>query len=361
MSSSIGKIFKLTTFGESHGVAIGGIVEGCPAGLKIDLDYIQNQLDKRRPGSSSIFSSRSEPDKVEILSGLFEGVTLGTPIGFLIRNHDQKSEDYNLLKDVFRPSHADFSYQKKYGVRDYRGGGRSSARETANWIVGGAIASQILSLKGIELYSYVKSIGGITLNDNYNDLNLEKIYNNDVRCPSDKVASKMRKLINLCKENGDTIGGEVFTVLRGVPAGLGSPVFNKLHSALSQAIMSINACKGVEFGSGFSGIKNKGSEENDVFVSDFDSVKTLTNNSGGVQGGISNGQDIYFKSGFKPVSTLMKKQRTIDSKLNKVDLKASGRHDPCVLPRVVPVVDAVSALVLLDQYLLNKTIKLSDI
>lgn len=361
MSSSIGKIFKLTTFGESHGVAIGGILEGCPAGLQIDFYAIQKNLNRRRPGSESIFSSRNEHDKVEFLSGILDGITLGTPIGFLINNQDQKPGDYNTFKDVFRPSHADYTYQEKYGLRDHRGGGRSSARETANWVVAGSIASQVLSLKGISIYSYVQSIGSVFLKSSVDELDLNLIYENEVRCPCQKMAKKMKDIINTCKDNGDTVGGEIFTIIKGLPPGLGAPVFNKLNASLAMAIMSVNACKGVAFGSGFLGARNKGSEENDVFVKDENGVRTLSNNSGGIQGGISNGEDICFQSAFKPVSTISKEQQSINSDFQKIHMKFTGRHDPCIVPRAVPVVSSLAAIVVLDHFLLNKTIKLTDL
>ena len=361
MSSSIGKLFRLPTFGESHGFAIGGILDGCPAGLDVDVDYIQNYLDKRKPGVSVLSSERKEWDRVKFLSGIFEGRTLGSPIGFLIKNNDSQSKDYDSLKDVFRPSHADFTYENKYGLRDYRGGGRSSARETANWVVAGAIASKILSTKGVYIYSYVSSIGDIDIDVNYKKLDLETIYNNNVRCPSKNIADKMKKLIQNCKNDGDSVGGRISTVIKGVPLGLGEPVFDKLQSAISGAIMSINACKGIEFGTGFKSSRNKGSDENDLFVLKSNTIRTETNNSGGIQGGISNGEDIFFRAAFKPVSTILKKQSTISNKGQKVSINPSGRHDPCVVPRAVPIVDSLTAMIILDYYLLNKTTKLSDL
>jgi len=361
MSSSIGKLFRLTTFGESHGSAIGGVLEGCPAGLKIDFKYVQNYLDKRRPGANCLSSQRKEHDIVHFLSGIFNGVTLGTPIGFLIKNKDAKSSDYNNLKDVYRPSHADFTYDKKYGIRDYRGGGRSSARETANWVVAGSIASQILSKKGISIQSYVSSVGNVNIELDYKELDLDAIYTNEVRCPSEKVAKKMINVIQECQKNGDTVGGKVFCVVKNIPIGLGQPVFNKLQADLAKAIMSINACRGVEFGSGFLSSQSMGSCENDVFVVNKQDVGTKTNNSGGVQGGISNGEDLFFQAAFKPVSTIMQPQVTVDKKMKKKIINPSGRHDPCVVPRVVPIVDSLAAIVILDHYLLNKTTKMSDL
>ena len=362
MSSSIGNLFRLTTFGESHGVAIGGIIDGCPSGLKLDLDYIQEFLNKRRPGFSVLSSERKEPDEVEFLSGLFEGVTLGTPIGFLIKNNDIKSEDYSQLKDLFRPSHADFTYEKKYEIRDYRGGGRSSARETANWIVGGAIASQVLKIKDISIHSYVSSIGSICIDEAEANIDLSSIYKSDVRCPIESVAKKMEKLIKDCKSDGDTIGGQISTVVKGLPVGLGEPVFDKLQSAIARSIMSINACKGIEFGLGFSSSKKRASETNDLFiVSKQNNIETKTNHSGGLLGGISNGNDLCFKSAFKAVSTIFKKQETVDNSLRNISYSPSGRHDPCVVPRVVPIIDSLTAMIILDFYLLNKTTKLSSL
>ena len=361
MSLSIGKLFRLTTFGESHGPAIGGILEGCPAGLKLDLKYVQNSLDLRKPGTSFLSSQRREHDVVQFLSGVFNGVTLGTPIGFLIKNKDAKSSDYNNLKDVYRPSHADFTYEKKYGIRDHRGGGRSSARETANWVVAGSIASQILSIKGISIHSYVSSVGNISVDLDYKELDLDTIYSNEVRCPSQKVANKMINIIQECQKTGDTVGGKVFCVVKNLPIGLGDPVFGKLQADIARAVMSINACKGVEFGAGFLSSKSTGSCQNDVFVSTDKGVGTKTNNSGGVQGGISNGEDLFFQAAFKPVSTIMKNQYTIDKSMKNITINPSGRHDPCVVPRVVPIVDALVAIVILDHYLLNKTIKIQDL
>lgn len=361
MSSSIGKLFRLTTFGESHGVAMGGVIDGCPSGFEIDFDHIQQFLDKRRPGSSAIYSQRNESDKVEFLSGFLDGVTLGSSIGFVVKNSDQKSKDYSNYQDVFRPSHSDYTYESKYGIRDNRGGGRSSARETVNWVVAGAIATQILGLKNISIYSYVSAVGDIVLNQHYNKLNLNNIYNNNVRCPSAKTAALMESLINSCKKNGDTIGGQVSTIIKGLPVGLGEPVFDKLNASLAKAIIGINACRGIEFGSGFAGSSRRGSDENDEFFVDSSTIKVKTNNSGGIQGGISNGQEVFFKSAFKPVSTIMKKQSTINNKLKQVDLMPVGRHDPCVVPRAVPIISALTAIIVLDHYLLSKTTKLSDL
>jgi len=361
MSSSIGNLFKLTTFGESHGPAVGGIIDGCPSGLQINFDKVQSFLNRRKPASNFIMSSRNENDKVEFLSGILDGKTLGTPIGFIVRNKDAQSKDYENLKDVFRPSHADFTYEKKYGLRDYRGGGRSSARETVNWVVAGAIASQILSQKKIFINSYVSSVGDIDIGLDYLDVDTEAIDSSPLRCPIQEKSVEMEKLIKKCKSDGDTVGGCVSTVVKGIMPGLGEPVFGKLQSALGKSILNINACKGIEFGLGFEYAARKGSEGNDLFVAEFGSVRTKTNNSGGIQGGISNGENICFKSAFKPVSTIFKNQATIDKNMQKITINPSGRHDACVLPRVVPVIDALTAMTILDYYLLNKTTKLSDL
>jgi len=361
MSSSIGNLFRLTTFGESHGSSIGGIIDGCPSGFSIDLKSLQQYLDRRRPGASSIVSQRKEFDEVEILSGVFEGKSLGTPIGFLIKNIDQKSKDYDALKSVYRPSHADFTYDKKYGVRDYRGGGRSSARETANWVVAGAIAAQILKTKGIVVCSFVSSVGGVDISEDYVNLDLDAVYKNEVRCPCTKSAKLMQAVIKKCRDNGDTVGGCVSTVVKGVPFGLGEPVFNKFQAGISRAIMSINACKGISFGSGFSSSTKTGSMENDEFILNSGAVSTKTNNSGGVQGGITNGQDVYFHAAFKPVSTLMQSQNTVTADCKEIAFTAAGRHDPCVVPRAVCVVESLTAIVILDYYLLNKTTKISEL
>ena len=361
MSSSIGNLFRLTTFGESHGSSIGGIIDGCPSGFSIDLKNIQDCLDRRKPGSSSIVSQRKESDMVEILSGVFEGKTLGTPIGFLIKNIDQKSKDYDTLKSIYRPSHADFTYDKKYGVRDYRGGGRSSARETANWVVAGTIAAQILKTKGIHVYSYVSSVGGIDVAENYINLDLDAVYNSEVRCPCAKSANLIKDVIEKCKGNGDTVGGCVSTIVKGVPFGLGEPVFNKFQVGIASAVMSINACKGISFGSGFSSSTKTGSTENDAFILKSGVLSTKTNNSGGVQGGITNGEDVCFHVAFKPVSTLMQSQQTVSEDYKEIAFTASGRHDPCVVPRAVCVVESLTAIAILDYYLLHKTTKISDL
>jgi len=347
--NSFGTLFKLTTFGESHGAAIGGIIDGCPAGLTLDLEAVQAALNRRKPGQSKIVTQRKEADEVVFLSGIFEGKTTGTPIGFHIKNTNQKSKDYSHNADVFRPSHADFTYTKKYGLRDYRGGGRSSARETANWVVGGAIAKQLL--KDISIQAYTSSVGDLFLEKPYQALDLSKVDTNIVRCPDTAMAQQMISKIEAVKKQGDTLGGTITCVIENVPIGLGEPVFNKLHAALGQAMLSINAVKGFEYGSGFCGAKMKGSEHNDLFNADG---TTQTNLSGGIQGGISNGMPIYFRVAFKPVATILQKQETIDSKGNKVIMQGKGRHDPCVVPRAVPIVEALAALVLADFYLLNK-------
>ena len=351
--NSFGNIFKLSTFGESHGPALGGVIDGCPSGLKIDLDAIELEMNRRKPGQSAIVTQRKEQDSVTFYSGIFEGVTTGTPIGFLIHNTDQKSKDYSHIKDTYRPSHADYVYDKKYGNRDYRGGGRSSARETACRVVAGAIAKQILS--DVKITAFVSSVGDIKINKHYSELDFSEIENNPVRCADPNTASSMEKFIKEIRKEGDTVGGIVSCVIENTPVGLGEPVFDKLHADLGKAMLSINAVKGFEYGSGFKGTQLKGSEHNDSFNSDG---KTKTNNSGGIQGGISNGMDIYFNVAFKPVATIMKAQETIDSKNNVVEMTGKGRHDPCVVPRAVPIVEAMAALVLVDFYLINRTIKL---
>ena len=351
--NTFGNIFKLTTFGESHGAALGGVIDGCPSGLKIDLNAIQIEMDRRKPGQSAIVTQRKESDTVTFYSGIFEGETTGTPIGFLIHNTDQKSKDYSHIKDSYRPSHADYVYDKKYGKRDYRGGGRSSARETACRVVAGAIAKQILS--NVKITAYVSSVGEIKIDKHYSDLDFSEIEKNPVRCADSNTASLMEERIREIRKEGDTIGGIVSCVIENTPIGLGEPVFDKLHADLGKAMLSINAVKGFEYGSGFEGTKLRGSQHNDSFNSDG---KTKTNNSGGIQGGISNGMDIYFNVAFKPVATIMKSQETIDSENNVVEMKGKGRHDPCVVPRAVPIVEAMAALVLVDFYLINRTIKL---
>lgn len=352
-----GKLFTLTTFGESHGVAIGGIIDGCPSNIEIDFEFIQNELDRRKPGQSTIVSQRKESDKVIFLSGIFEGKTTGTPIGFVINNENQKSKDYEHLKDVYRPSHADYTYQQKYGIRDYNGGGRSSARETTCRIVAGAIAKLILKRSGITINAYVSQVGHIQVLKNYLELNLNEIETTEIRCPELETAQKMIDLIKSIKKEGDTIGGCVSAVIKGVPAGLGEPVFDKLNAELGKAMLSINAAKGFEIGSGFNSTKYKGSELNDIFVNENNKIKTKTNNSGGVQGGISNGEDIFFNVAFKPVATLMQKQKSVNVLGKEIILEGKGRHDPCVLPRAVPIVEAMAALVILDYYLIQNAKK----
>ena len=347
--NTIGKLFKLTTFGESHGEALGGIIEGCPSGIKLDFDAINLEMSRRKPGQSSIVTQRKEEDNIQFMSGIFDGKTTGTSIGFLIPNTDQKSQDYSDIKNTYRPSHADYVYEKKYGIRDYRGGGRSSARETAIRVVAGAIAKQIIPT--IKINAFVSSIGDIYLNKPYQDLDFSKIESNVVRCPDSETASKMEQLIRETKKDGDTVGGTITCVIQNVPIGLGEPVFDKLHADLGKAMLSINAVKGFEYGSGFCGAQMKGSEHNDLYNPDG---TTKTNLSGGIQGGISNGMDIYFRVAFKPVATLIQKQEVLDNQGNIVELQGKGRHDPCVLPRAVAIVEAMAALVLADFYLINK-------
>lgn len=350
--NTIGKNYRLTTFGESHGEAIGGIIDGCPAGIELNFEQIQYELDRRKPGQSNIVTQRKESDTVKFLSGIFEGKTTGTSIGFIIPNENQKSKDYGHIEEVFRPSHADFTYHQKYGIRDHRGGGRSSARETANWIVGGAIAKQIL--KGIEINAYTSSVGDLFLEKPYQALDFSKVESNIVRCPDEEIAEQMISKIHEVRKAGDTIGGTVTCVLKNVPIGLGEPIFDKLHARLGQAMLGINAVKGFEYGSGFCGAKMKGSEHNDLFNEDG---TTKSNLSGGIQGGISNGMDIYFRVAFKPVATIMQEQETINSKGEIVKMQGKGRHDPCVVPRAVPIVEALAAMVLLDFVLLDKARK----
>ncbi|WP_185877770.1 chorismate synthase [Blattabacterium cuenoti] len=352
-----GSLFRVSTFGESHGKALGGIIDGCPSGLKIDLKKIQIELNRRRPGQSSIVTSRNELDKVNFLSGIFNGKTTGTPIGFIIYNNDYKPKDYHHIKNIYRPSHSDFSYEEKYGIRDYRGGGRSSARETVCRVVAGSIAKQII--KNIKIISYVSSVGDISVNIPYQklDLSIESIEKSAVRCPDPYTSKKMIEKIKSIKNNGDTIGGTITCIIKNIPSGIGEPVFNKLHAELGKAMLSINAVKGFEYGSGFNGTKLTGSEHNDLFISE---KKTKTNFSGGIQGGISNGMDIYFKIAFKPVATIMKKQKTIDKSGNFVYLKGVGRHDPCVLPRAVPIVESMTALVIVNYWMYKKLSKYNN-
>ena len=356
--NTFGEIFRLTTFGESHGPAIGGVIDGMPAGICIDLGVVQHELDRRRPGQSALTTPRKESDRVEILSGLFEGKTTGTPIGFIIRNENQHSADYDNLRDVFRPSHADYTYYNKYGIRDHRGGGRASARETAARCVAGAFAKIALQAYGIDVKAYTSQVGGIALPGTYKDYDLNAIESNAVRCPDPATAEKMADLIKSVKAEGDTIGGIITGVITGVPVGVGEPAFGKLHAALGAAMLSINAAKGFDYGSGFAGVTQRGSEQNDLFVTDNEGhVHTLTNNSGGIQGGISNGEDIYFRVAFKPVATLLREQATIDKEGHAATVKARGRHDACVLPRAVPVVESMAAMTLLDYLLLANLYK----
>ena len=358
MRNRIGNIFSLTSFGESHGAAIGGVIDGMPAGVKIDMDEVQKELNRRRPGQSSIVTARDEKDKVKILSGVFEGVTTGTSIGFVIENTNQHSNDYSNIKEAFRPSHADYTYTSKYGIRDYRGGGRSSARETAARVVAGAFARQALNQLGVEIYAYTSQVGNICLDKDYRKYDKSNIESNIVRCPDSEKAQEMIDLITEVKQEGDTIGGVITCVVKGVPVGLGEPVFGKLQAQLGAAMLSINAVKGFEYGMGFDFATARGSEVNDAFVCEAGKVSTKTNNSGGIQGGISNGEDIYFRVAFKPVATLLRDVETINEKGENLTLHAKGRHDPCVLPRAVPIVEAMAAIVILDNYLMNKTVKL---
>ena len=356
--NSFGQIFRITTFGESHGNAIGVIIDGCPAGLPINEDFIQTEMARRRPGQSKIVTQRKESDQVEILSGVFAGKTIGTPISLLIRNADARSKDYSHIADKYRPSHADFTWQKKFGRRDYRGGGRSSARETAARVAAGAIAKLLLRENGIEVCAYVSRVGNIEVEKSYQELDLSQVETTPVRCPDLEVAQKMTELILQIRKEGDTIGGNVTCVISGCPAGLGEPVFDKIHADLGKAILSINACKGFEYGSGFSGVGQRGSEHNDIFYQEGDQVKTRTNRSGGIQGGITNGMDIYFKAAFKPVATIVLAQESVNEAGQQVEVKGKGRHDPCVLPRAVPIVEAMAALVVADHFLRQLTAKL---
>lgn len=351
--NSFGQLFRLTTFGESHGKALGGVIDGCPAGITLDVEQIQAELDRRKPGQSAIVTQRKEPDTVEIYSGIFEGKTTGTPIGFAIHNTNQKSQDYSHIKDSYRPSHADYVYDQKYGFRDYRGGGRSSARETASRVVAGAIAKQFLN--GIQINAFVSQVGEMKLDKPYQELDFSQIESNPVRCPDPEMAQQMEEYIKAIKKEGDTIGGVITCVIQNVPVGLGEPVFDKLHARLGEAMLSINAVKGFEYGSGFEGVKMKGSQHNDAYNTDG---TTQTNRSGGIQGGISNGMDIYFNVAFKPVATVLQSYETINKEGEKVTAQGKGRHDPCVVPRAVPIVEAMAALVLADYALLARTNKI---
>jgi chorismate synthase len=355
MGSNYGNIFKISTFGESHGVGIGVIVDGCPAGVNFDLEFIQAELSRRKPGQSRITTQRQEDDAFEVLSGVFEGKTTGTPIAMVIRNTDQRSKDYGHIADQFRPSHADFTYQAKYGIRDHRGGGRSSARETAARVAAGALAKLALKTLGIHITAYVSKVGTLALNTPYQQLDLAIAETNAVRCPDTAIAQQMFDYIDAIRKEGDSIGGVVSCVCTGVPVGLGEPVFDKLHAELGKAMLGINAVKGFEYGSGFEGVAMKGSQHNDEFYLENGVTKTKSNHSGGIQGGISNGQDIYFNVAFKPVATIMQDQDSLDKHGNVVTVSGKGRHDPCVVPRAVPIVEAMAAIVLLDFYLLAKT------
>lgn len=355
--NTFGHIFRLTTFGESHGEAVGGVVDGMPAGIDIDIDFIQQELNRRRPGQSSITTSRQEADQIELLSGVFEGKSTGCPIGFIVRNTNQHSQDYENMRCLFRPSHADYTYFLKYGIRDHRGGGRSSARITISRCVGGALAKLVLKQLGISVQAYTSQVGNIALERDYKLYDLSQTETNAVRCPDPEKAAQMEALIAEVKSEGDTIGGIITCVIKGCPVGLGEPEFDKLHAALGAAMLSINAVKGFEYGEGFEGVTAKGSEQNDIFTVTNGQITTATNHSGGIQGGISNGQDIYFRVAFKPVATILSEQATVDTEGNPTRFTAKGRHDPCVLPRAVPVVEAMAAMTILDYYLQDRTPK----
>ena len=357
--NTFGQIFRITTFGESHGAALGGVIDGFPAGIDVDLGFVQRELDRRRPGQSALTTPRREADRVEILSGLLDGRSTGCPVGFIVRNENQHSADYDNLRDVYRPSHADYTYQAKYGLRDHRGGGRSSARETVARCVAGAFAKLALRQAGISVAAYTSQVGPLALDPDYTRYDLSLTETNPVRCPDPEMAARMAALIAEVKGRGDTVGGVITGVVKGCPPGLGDPVFGKLHAALGAAMLSINAAKGFDYGLGFAGAAGFGSEQNDEFCTDADGrIRTRTNRSGGIQGGISNGEDIYFRVAFKPVATLLRDQATVDAAGHAVTLRARGRHDACVLPRAVPIVEAMAAITLLDHYLLNQTVRL---
>ncbi len=358
MGNTFGKLFKISTFGESHGLGLGVVIDGCPAGLAIDEDFIRAEMQRRKPGQSKITTQRKEEDEFQILSGVFEGKSTGTPIGMVILNTDQKSKDYSHISDKFRPSHADFTYFEKFGTRDYRGGGRSSARETAARVAAGSIAKLLLKHYGISVQAYVSQVGDLKLEKNYQELDLNKTEDNIVRCPDQKTADLMIDYIDDVRKSRDTVGGIVSCVAKGVPPGIGEPVFDRLHAELGKAMLSINAVKGFEYGSGFEGVKMRGSEHNDAFYQDGDRVRTRTNHSGGIQGGISNGEDIYFNVAFKPVATIMQDQESVNESGETVTVSGKGRHDPCVVPRAVPIVEAMCALVLADYILLSRTNKI---
>lgn len=353
--NSFGEIFRITTFGESHGEALGVVIDGCPPNILFDFDFVQSELNRRKPGQSNISTSRNEDETFEVLSGLFEGKTTGTPLTMMVRNNNQKSEDYNKLKDIYRPGHADYTYQQKYGIRDYRGGGRQSARETVARVLAGAVAKMYLKSQGISIQAYVSQVYNIKLEKEYSDLDLSQIEHNVVRCPDPEKAKEMIALIEQTKAEGDTLGGVISCVCKGVPVGLGQPVFDKLHAQLGKAILSINACKGFEIGNGFESVNLKGSENNDAFVTNNNKqINTKTNHNGGILGGISNGMDIFFRAAFKPVSSIKKQQDTINTSYENTSIQIDGRHDPCVVPRAVPIVEAMAALVLIDMLLRNK-------
>ena len=359
MRNTFGHIFTLTTFGESHGEAVGGVIDGMPAGIDIDMEFIQSELNRRRPGQSAITTSRQEADRVELLSGVFEGKSTGCPIGFIVRNTNQHSNDYENMRNLFRPSHADYTYFEKYGIRDHRGGGRSSARITISRCVGGALAKLVLRQKGISIQAYTSQVGDIALDKDYSRYDLSLTETNAVRCPDQQKAAEMEALIAKVKAEGDTIGGIITCVIKGCPTGLGEPEFDKLHASLGQAMLSINAVKGFEYGDGFNSATMRGSQVTDVFVpsaGDQQPITTTTNHSGGIQGGISNGQDIYFRVAFKPVATILTEQQTVDKEGNATTFTAHGRHDPCVLPRAVPVVESMAAMTILDYILLRNAV-----
>jgi len=358
MSNTFGNIFTLTSFGESHGKAIGGIIDGFPAGIRIDEDFVQHELARRRPGQSALTTGRKEADTVEFLSGIYEGVSTGCPIGFVVWNTNQHSSDYDNMKEVFRPSHADFTYTQKYGIRDHRGGGRSSARETISRVVGGALAKLALKEIGVQITAFTSQVGTLVLDKSYTQYDLRHIEDNPVRCPDPVLARQMEELILRVKGEGDTVGGTVSCIIQGCPVGLGEPAFGKLHAALGNAMLSINAAKGFEYGQGFGSMELRGSQQNDVFYNENGHIALRTNRSGGIQGGISNGEDIYFRVAFKPVATILMEQPTVDKEGHETILKARGRHDPCVLPRAVPIVEAMAAMTILDYYLLNKTTRM---
>lgn len=358
MNNSFGSLFKITSFGESHGPGVGVVIDGCPSGIKIDSEKIQIDLERRKPGQSALTTSRNEADEFEFLSGVFEGVSTGSPIAIFIKNSDARSKDYGHIEDKFRPSHADFTYQEKYGIRDYRGGGRASARITAGWVAAGAVAKQVITQLGIESKAYVSQVGDIKISRSYSAAELNPEDENELRCPDPDSSTAMIELIKKVKKEGDTIGGVITGVISGVPVGLGEPVFNKLNAQLGMAMLSINAVKGFDYGSGFEGVKLKGSQHNDIIENSEDGIRTRTNFSGGIQGGISNGEEIYYRVAFKPVATIMQDQDSIDEEGNKVTVEGKGRHDPCVVPRAVPIVEAMAALVIADFVLMNQSTKL---